>query len=283
MPSNKTHSRATRLFILFSILITLILVLVGLQAVGVQAEGKSQTHVMLVSPKKKNLLASQVPTAQVKFPTPVTSKLCGKLVFLTDYNDPTKKDIGLIPCSGPGPLIFKTHPRDLIPFYQFRDPEIGKGEEICTAEYGCIDQYLLSFQNYVGIGSCNECGMYGVPPTWTHVPLTPYTSTPKPPTATPYIPSPTPTETPTPSPNQITGTPGLFELLYGTKTTTPSPSATPEPMPTVTHTLPPSTAPTNPSGASLLKNPLVLGIGLLFVLIVVAYLIWVLNMRSRQE
>ena len=59
-----------------------------------------------------------------------------------------------------------------------------------------------------------------LPPTWTEVPLTPYTPTPIPPTRTPWPTPASPTPSPTLAPEQITATSNLFELLHGTATST---------------------------------------------------------------
>jgi hypothetical protein len=161
--------------------------------------------------------------------TPESHILCGELVYITSFSKvkpiktsviPTVATIGLRPCNGGNILIFRTHPRDLVQFYQFRDAEIGTGSEICTEEYGCLDQYITTFKNYIGLESCDACGVSMLPPTWTQVPLTPYTPTPIPPTRTPWPTPVSPTPSPTLAPEQITPTLNLFELLHGTETPT---------------------------------------------------------------
>jgi len=218
--------------------------MVGQQAAVVQAEDTGQIAAMVATPTKTRKLEkpTKTPLGVIKFSTPETSRLCGELVYLTNYKDPTKQTIGLRPCGGSVVYIFGTHPRDLIQYYQFRDPKIGTGKKICTVECGCIDEYLNSFKNYIGIKNCSQCGVAQLPPTWTEIPLTPYTPTPRPPTSTPNVPSPTSTETPTFSPAQVTQTPGLFELLFGTLTSTASPTAAQPPPPAATQPQPPPTA-----------------------------------------
>lgn len=173
-------------------------------------------------------------------PTQRPGMMCGKLVFIDGYypkihGHPKVSTIGVIPCGSGKPLIFGIHPRSLVPYYQFRDPKIGAGQMICTEKYGCLDQYLTSFKNYVGIESCSECGKYGIPPTWTEAPLTPYTPTPVPPTNTPWPTRVTPTATRTLSPDEITPTLDLFDLLHGA-TDTPTASATSQPQPALANT-----------------------------------------------
>jgi len=143
-----------------------------------------------------------------------------------------------------------------------------------------IDIYITDFNNYVGISSCSECGMYMLASTWTEVPLTPYTPTPIPPTSTPYIPTPNSTTTPTLAPYQVTLTPGMFERLYGTHTPTALPSGTPTiaPTPSSPASMVSATSPTtdNPS-----RSPLVLAIGLLMIMVGLMYLIWLTVMRPK--
>lgn len=211
-------------------------------------------------------------------PTGQVPRVCGKLVYLVN-RETGVGDIGLIPCSGNSrPLIFKVHPRDMVPYYQFRDVVIKKGDQICTDQYGCMDQYITSFKNYIGIDSCAACGM-NIPPTWTQAPLTPYTPTPRPPTSTPYIPSPTPTDTATLAPYQMTATPDLFELLRGTPSPTALASstapATELPAPT------PTQAPA-PSIGFPQSSPLVLGIGFILIMLGLAYFAWLFVTRERE-
>jgi hypothetical protein len=167
----------------------------------------------------------------------VIPHLCGKLVFVTNYKTGLQ-EMALLPCTGSGqPYILKTHPRDVIPYYQFRNARIS-GTDICTLEYGCLSKAIAIFDNYVGINNCNECGLFGVPPTWTQPPKFTYTPTPTPtPTLspTPVTPSATPTQT------VVTPTIPLSQLIFGTPeptfTNTASPIPTPQPVvPTVTQT-----------------------------------------------
>ncbi|MFM8321537.1 MAG: hypothetical protein ACKOC5_11540 [Chloroflexota bacterium] len=209
-------------------------------------------------------------------------RFCGKLVFMVNYETGVGM-AGLVPCSGSSvPLIFSQHPRDLVPFYQFRDLRIEKGDLICTEEHGCLDRYVAGFQNYIGIDSCSACGM-NVPSTWTQIPLTPFTATSVPPTSTPYVPSPTPTLTATLAPWQVTATPEIFDLLRDT----PSPSVPPSSTAAATPTVPPggSVTPETPAAppAQPGLSPLVLGIGFIAASLALAYGLWVWSMRERNE
>lgn len=217
-------------------------------------------------------------------------RLCGQLVFLVDTATGLKT-IGLKPC-GPGkPYIFRIHPRDIVDYYQFREVDIYRGPKICTGEFGCLDKYIYTFKNYIGIKNCQDCGM-NVPPTWTQVPLTPFTATPVPPTRTPYVPTPTATLTATPAPGDVTATAELFALLRGS----PSPQASPEVPPQVPPEVPPAATPTPAAPApaptalaassgsisQLIRSPLVIGIGFILVMLGLAYLVW-LSVMGREE
>ena len=160
--------------------------------------------------------------------------LCGELVYITSFSKikpvetaikPTVAVIGLKRCDGKGILIFRVRPHDLIQFFQFRDAQIAVGQEICTEYYGCLDRYITSFQNYIGLESCDACGVSMLPPTWTQVPLIPYTSTPIPPTRTQFPTPVTPTSSPTLAPEQVTLTLSLFDILHGSETSTSSPTS----------------------------------------------------------
>lgn len=191
--------------------------------------------------------------------------LCGHLIYLVDDMNPTIKTTGLLPCGGGKPMIFKVHPRDNIPYFQFRNVSTHRGSEICDKVYGCLDTYITSFQNYIGIDSCQMCGIANLPPTWTHAPLTPYTFTPVPPTPTLYIPSQTPTDTPSPTLGTVTNTPNLFEILKGT--------ATPGPSPTEALALAPTAAPaTAPTQSAARRLPAVCGSLLAPLLLILVYL-----------
>jgi hypothetical protein len=216
--------------------------------------------------------------------------LCGKLVYITyvvqkhPQQEPVFLEgekihtIGLIPCTGSSlPYIFKVKPLDLVYFYQFRDAVVSSGKKVCTKEYGCLNLYITSFKNYVGMDRCSDCGKYNMPPTWTHVPLTPFTATPIPPTQPLILPSsPTPTETPTATPGSPT--PGLFAVLYDTPT--PAPPASP----TAT-LLPPPTAlpPVGEVARGARFSPLWLGLLLLLGVLLLAYWGWRSAARSDWE
>jgi hypothetical protein len=178
--------------------------------------------------KPGQLLATLILRAE-KRPSNVISHLCGKLVFVTNYRTGLQ-EMGILPCKGRGqPYILRIHPRDIIPFYQFRNARIG-GTDICTLEYGCLSQAIYTYDNYVGINNCDECGLFGVPPTWTRPPKFSYTPTS---TATP-TPSPTPvTPSATPTQTVVTATKPLSEIIFGTReptyTSTASPIPTPQP------------------------------------------------------
>ncbi len=222
--------------------------------------------------------------------------LCGRLVYLT-YAVPSGKGwvplfvdgekvhtIGLLPCHGGGkPYIFRIKPMDLLYYYQFRNVEFATGKRVCTMEYGCLDLYITMFQNYVGMDRCSDCGKYNRPPTWTHVPLTPFTATPIPPTqALIYPSSPTLTETPTPTLGTVTATPDLFDVLYGE----PTPTATPTPAtkPAVTSTLQPTvTATPTPFVAPGRSWFSPLGLGLLLLAGVALLAFWGWRTAARSE
>ncbi len=202
--------------------------------------------------------------------TGTIGRLCGELVYLQDKRNGVK-DIGLKACNSNRIYIFYRHPRDLVPFYQFRDANVGTGLELCDKQFGCLDNYLIGFKNYIGLESCAECGKQMLP-TWTTAPLTPYTPTPPPPTHTPFQPSATASFTPTLAPWQVTETPRLFELLQGTPTaptktaspTAPAPTSSPSPSPTA-----PPSALERISGSPLFLGGVFLAFGLLL-----AFLAW---------
>jgi len=202
--------------------------------------------------------------------TGTIGRLCGSLVYLRDKRNGVK-DIGLKACNSNRIYIFYRHPRDLVPFYQFRDASVGTGLELCDKQFGCLDNYLINFKNYIGLESCDECGKQMLP-TWTTAPLTPYTPTPPPPTPTPFQPSPTVSFTPTLAPWQATETPGLFELLQGTPTA-PTETALP---PTQLPALSPSPSPGAPASAlgRVSRSPLFLGVIFLAFGLLLAYLAW---------
>ena len=187
------------------------------------------------------------PVCQVTFnprgaqatPKPIT--LCGKLVFLTGYylerDKPQVATIGLLPCGKGKPLIFQIHPRYLVPYYQFEDAVIGTGRAICTDQYGCLDQYITTFKTFYDLENCAQCGLANAAPTWTHVPLTPFTPTlspTPPPTPTPFPTIALPTPQPTQPSDAVLPSVDVFELLHATPSPGPTASATLQPSPTET-------------------------------------------------
>jgi hypothetical protein len=207
-------------------------------------------------------------------------RLCGELVYLLDKQSEVK-DIGLKACNSSKIYIFYRHPRDLVRFYQFRDADVGTGQELCDKQYGCLDNYLIDFKNYVGLESCDDCGNRMLP-TWTAVPLTPYTPTSPPPTPTEYRPSPSATFTPTLAPYQATETANLFELLYGTPSETHVPPTAPLTAP-ASPTLSATPAPPASGIARLTRSPLFLGLVFLIFGLLLAYLAWLSVSRPRGE
>jgi hypothetical protein len=176
--------------------------------------------------KPGHLLLTLLPKVEKK-PANVVSHLCGKLVFVTNYKTGLQ-EMAILPCTGSGkPYLLRTHPRDIIPYFQFRNAKLGS-TDICTLEYGCLSQAINTYDNYVGIDSCNECRLFGVQPTWTHPPKFSYTptSTITPTfTPTPVTPSATPTQT------VVTPTKPISEIIFGTREPTPSNTASPVPVP----------------------------------------------------
>ena len=220
-------------------------------------------------------------------PRPATSRLCGELVFFTGslagYNQPTVAVMGLIPCGRSAPYILSQRPRDIVRFYQFRDPKISSGKMIFTEKYGCLDTYITGFKNYIGLESCADCGKSSAP-TWTQVPLTPYTFTPIPPTRTPWPTPVTPTLTRTLSPEEVTPTLSLFELLQGTFTPTSSALPTPSEAPALRVTeSPPGIAEATPGPSEpFYQRYWPLGLLLFAVLIFLIPLITVLRDILRE-
>ena len=245
-------SKAIRTIIVLLALIGIVFVEIALQASIAQADSNERLDARAGAGTAKLKKATRTPKptkASTKagqkgfiLVTPESHMLCGELVFINSFSKikitpnvkPTVSVIGLRRCDGGGILIFKTRPRDLIQFFQFRDAEIATGQEICSAYYGCLDRYITTFQNYIGLESCDACGVSMLPPTWTQAPLTPYTPTPIPPTRTPWPTPDSPTPSPTLSPSEVTPTLEIFELLQGTAT--PTASITPPGQPTTTGT-----------------------------------------------
>jgi hypothetical protein len=276
------NARAVFLALVFLFLIMTLVILPLVQAIPVRAEtaiGGGDCALVTFGPTVK--------------PTGLISHLCGRLVYLTytlptNYGKGTPRSnlkyhtIGLIPCSGTKPLIFQIKPRQIVPYYQLRDAQISAGREICTKEYGCLDQYIATFQNFVGIKDCLDCRTFGVPPTWTKAPLTPYTPTSPPPTPTYFTPTPTETETPTLSPSEMTPTLSLFEALHGTFTPTSpgtSLSVSFTPTPNLTSTPIPFSAPA--ASRSFWLTPLVAGLLLAIGVILLAY--WSLRTAANSD
>jgi len=146
-------------------------------------------------------------------------RLCGQLIILKDLKF-EKYYLGLQVCGGGDILIFQTRPRELLKYYQLREPKIGKGAKIST-ELGDFTHYITTFKSYIPISDCSECGkiltptpreLAGTPegtqslvfPTATiGLPTATFTRTPVP---TPTVPSPTPTIQPTKTGSTATAT-----------------------------------------------------------------------------
>lgn len=242
MISNTGPSKAIRIIFVLLALLGVLFIEITLQAGIARADSYERMDARADTPTKgpKPEKPTRTPLGGLLFVTPETHILCGELVFIDSYNQiksnlkPTVSAIGLRRCNGGGILIFQIRPCDLIQFYQFRDAKIGTGKELCSEIYGCLDRYITTFQNYIGLESCAACGISMLPPTWTQVPLTPYTSTPIPPTRTPWPTPITPTSSPTLAPEQVTPTLSLFEILQESET--PTSSATSQASSTLTAT-----------------------------------------------
>lgn len=158
-------------------------------------------------------------------------RLCGKLIIVKDLEF-EKYYLGLQVCGGGEILIFQTRPKELLEYYQLREPKIAKRAKIST-ELGEFTHFITTFKSYIPISNCSECGkiltptpreLVGSPegtqslvfPTATvGLPTATFTRTPVP---TPTIPSPTPTVQPTKT--------GITATATLTKTFTPPASAT---------------------------------------------------------
>jgi hypothetical protein len=110
------------------------------------------------------------------------SRLCGKLLFLTDTKTGAKL-IGLKSCDGSELFIFKQHPKELYNYYQFTDATITSGSATST-QMGKISKYITGWQGYIEIHSCAECGSNPTPfpipppaPTQPPIPISTATST----------------------------------------------------------------------------------------------------------
>jgi hypothetical protein len=88
-------------------------------------------------------------------------RVCGELQFITDLRTGLKY-LGLRLCGSDKLVIMGTRPSELYEFYQFRNPEFGTGNPVET-EFGRINYYLKTFQNYIPINGCHECGLVFVP------------------------------------------------------------------------------------------------------------------------
>lgn len=83
--------------------------------------------------------------------------LCGRLVILNDFK--TKIDyLGLMPCTGGGPYIFKTRPRELLNYYQLINVKFENGKTIRVEGYGELSKYIKNFDTYYPMVDCNGCG-----------------------------------------------------------------------------------------------------------------------------
>ncbi len=271
-------SKIIPVILLLLAIVSILLVEMGFQTTLAQAEDQGEAQFQAPDPTKtkKQDKPTKTPVGGKLwyfFATPESHILCGELVYLTSftkiksnkrYTRPTAAAIGLRPCNSGNILIFDTHPRDLIRFYQFRDAKIYSGQSFCTAEYGCLNQHISSFKNYIGLESCAACGLSMLPPTWTPVPLTPYTPTPIPPTRTPWPTPVSPTPSPTLSAAEVTPTLSLFELLQGNETPSAQPSVASTP-----------TARPTPTAASIASVPFYRRVGPLglILLAVLAFLI----------
>jgi hypothetical protein len=280
MPPDAKLPLPFRFAVVITILVATLLIGAGLGAVSVLAEDHPQ-------PTFQKSTATRAPTAtRAKKPEKPLStiftvpRLCGQLVYLTEYETGVGA-IGLKPCDRGGIFVFRRHPRDLVPFYQIRNARVVSGEQLKTDQYGTLDLYITTFKNYVGIESCDQCGMYMQPPTWTAAPLTPFTLTPRTPPPTLYIPSSTSTDTPTLAPWQVTATPRISDLLFGTNipTGTPTVKSIPSPSSMLTSD---ADLPAASARATPWNSPLVWGIGLLLLFIGIAYLAWLTVMRMKQ-
>lgn len=218
MTPTKNHQKTYRSLLLLMTFLTLFAIAFLPQTKQTSAFSPGQNCGVTIDPQKTILHLTQS-----------SNTICGQLVALHGYyttpGKPEVDTIALIPCNGATPLIFKVHPKHIVPFYRFRDVKIGKGKEICTLEYGCLTHYITSFKNYISLRDCAECEIKGLPPTWTQAPLTPYTPTPILPTRTPWPTRVSPSPIPTLSQDEITPTAGLFAQLYGDGSPTLSPGS----------------------------------------------------------
>ncbi len=83
--------------------------------------------------------------------------LCGRLVIIKDIK--TKKDyLGLMPCTGGGPYIFATRPRELLNYYQLINVKFKTGNKIRAEGYGDLTRYIVNFDTYYPMVDCSGCG-----------------------------------------------------------------------------------------------------------------------------
>jgi len=222
--------------ILFRISLAVLLAMIFVVAQFSTPAGKAQLQEF----DSKKIPCCQLPTIVVTQDPEIGTSglLCGRLVYFTDDYSGLSM-IGLVPCGRQKPYVFKRHPRDLVPYFQFRNAKIKQTSRswesvkkdiemnrtnktppsvddytwvVYSPVYGYLDEYIVSFKNYVGIEDCDECGKWNLPPTWTHAPKFSYTPTPtgtSTPTSTPVTPSPTPTST------IVTPTKSIAEVLFG--------------------------------------------------------------------
>lgn len=174
-------------------------------------------------------------------------KLCGRLVIIKDLEG-EKYYIGLEICGSAQILIFQTRPRELLKFYQFSEVRIGRGTEIST-EWGKFNQFIVNFESYIPIDSCNECGKI-VSPTPRELVATPAgTQSLVFPTATTSEPTATYTRTPVPSATFTSVTPSLqptetrVSPTVEPDETRPTASDSTPPTPTIQRTPPPGDNP----------------------------------------
>jgi len=96
--------------------------------------------------------------ANAKSNKDVEAQLCGKLITLTEYKS-GKQKIGLRPCSftNSRPILFKIKPRQLFDYYQFYNVKVEPGDQFCTSEFGCISDYITTFDTYLVMDDCSTC------------------------------------------------------------------------------------------------------------------------------
>lgn len=201
-------------------------------------------------------------------------RACGSLVYAIEQDTGIPR-AGLKLCGSGALYLFEKHPRDMVPYYQFRDFQVRKENNFLNTSLGPVNNYVIGFENYVGIDNCSQCGLYGIEPTWTTAPLTPYTYTPVPPTSTPVIPTATATSTASLAPYEMSETVSMFDVLFGTPTST----ETPAPDTTLTPRAASDTQIAGQFSLSRMRIGLLFGIGAAILLLIYAYLVWIANQR----